>query len=410
MNIDLDNYEAFFLDYHEGKLTPQQVAGLMSFLEEHPELKEVFYEFEDISLAELEETGHAIRFEEKEDLKKEVTITKDEMDDLLAGSVEGILDEGQQGTLDELLNSDPAVRRHLDLYRKTIITADLSEVFEGKSALKGSVLINSANCAEYFSAAMDNELNPLEQQELERFLLTHPSMQRELELLRKTKLSPDHSIVYENKDDLKRRKRVGMAWWHIPAAAAGLALLMGLYFIFSKPPAQYNPIVKNTPAVNSADKVISPAEQISRNEVPVSEKTSAESVVSSGRTKPRKSTPGAPLQQKDKYREAPVQDDHSDLQSPVIVNNTVLPERKHHSIDHLASVNNEINERNDPADHDDLQKPVAMGYGSFRDAAIGKLKTSIMKDEVATHAEPTKISKWDVLSLALRGFRKVTGK
>lgn len=50
MNINSHNYEAFFLDYHEGNLSPQQVADLLLFLEQHPGLKQDFDSFENIRL------------------------------------------------------------------------------------------------------------------------------------------------------------------------------------------------------------------------------------------------------------------------------------------------------------------------------------------------------------------------
>ena len=45
MNIDKNNYEAFFLDYHEGNLSPQEVADLYLFLSQYPELKKEFEDF-----------------------------------------------------------------------------------------------------------------------------------------------------------------------------------------------------------------------------------------------------------------------------------------------------------------------------------------------------------------------------
>ena len=48
--INKNNYEAFFLDYYEGNLTTEQVAELLLFIEQHPEHKEEFESFENISL------------------------------------------------------------------------------------------------------------------------------------------------------------------------------------------------------------------------------------------------------------------------------------------------------------------------------------------------------------------------
>ena len=420
MSINLNNYEAYFLDYHEGKLAPEQVAGLMSFLEEHPELKEMFYEFENISLTEIEEFGHDIKFEAKSNLKKEVSITKDEIDDLMAGAVDGVLGEKEKRTLDELLSADPKVKHDLDLYRKTIITADHSEVFEGKAGLKRYVVINAENYSKYLSAAIDNELNALEREELERFLLANPAMQSELELLRKTKLSPDLSIVYENKEELKRKKRGGMVWWYIPAAAASIIIILGLFFLFNKP-ADNGVIVADDNTENNItpkkDGIVSPVEKVKKNA------NSSETLAATDATtpakermatprKPRKGIINEPSQEKDQNN-TPMQDDLRDLQAPAVANNNDLPKDPAHADEYMASNDNseEINENPYAEEPDEMPaKPVAMGYNSLREAAIGRIKTKVMKDEADVHAEPTQISKWDVVSLALRGFRKVTGK
>ena len=66
MTINRNNYEAFFLDYRENNLTPEQVAELLIFLEQYPDLKEEFESFETIQMA----PDKNIRFEVKESLKK----------------------------------------------------------------------------------------------------------------------------------------------------------------------------------------------------------------------------------------------------------------------------------------------------------------------------------------------------
>ena len=50
MTIDRHNCEAFFLDYHEGNLSTVQAGEVLLFLEENPDLKNTFEEYENISL------------------------------------------------------------------------------------------------------------------------------------------------------------------------------------------------------------------------------------------------------------------------------------------------------------------------------------------------------------------------
>ncbi len=68
MEINKNNYEAFFLDYYDGNLPAEQVAVLLLFVEQHPELKEEFESFENITLEDLPSIG----FDNKSSLKKEI--------------------------------------------------------------------------------------------------------------------------------------------------------------------------------------------------------------------------------------------------------------------------------------------------------------------------------------------------
>ena len=62
--------------------------------------------------------------------------------------------------------------------------------------------INRHNYEEYFILYMDNELPASERRMVDEFVKLHPDLQEELSLLLQSKFTPDHSIVYGNKEDL----------------------------------------------------------------------------------------------------------------------------------------------------------------------------------------------------------------
>ncbi len=62
--------------------------------------------------------------------------------------------------------------------------------------------INRHNYEEYFILYMDNELGTEEQHQVEVFVQQNPDLKEELDLLFQSKLTPDHQVVFENKDDL----------------------------------------------------------------------------------------------------------------------------------------------------------------------------------------------------------------
>lgn len=133
MNINKNNYEAFFLDYHEGNLTPHQVADLLLFIEQHPELKQEFESFENITLQDL----NAIEFENKNELKRVTGSTRSEgWDEVMIASVEGILTKEETVLLNKQLSIDAKLQHEFLLYQKTKLAADVSIVFENKKDLK----------------------------------------------------------------------------------------------------------------------------------------------------------------------------------------------------------------------------------------------------------------------------------
>jgi len=92
MEINKNNYEAYFLDYWENNLQPEMVAELMIFLEGNPDLKGEFNEFENIVLVPDE----SIKFQPNKELKKKEVepvgeIQSDNYEHYMVGDLEGDL-------------------------------------------------------------------------------------------------------------------------------------------------------------------------------------------------------------------------------------------------------------------------------------------------------------------------------
>ncbi|HTA27520.1 MAG TPA: hypothetical protein VK809_07025 [Bacteroidia bacterium] len=133
MNININNYEAYFLDYHEGSLSPALVKELMEFISQHPELKEEFESFEQVTLTDREN----INFDKKELLKKSVTgINAANFDEHAIQFVEGTLPVCLQNELKTFISQNPQYKKELELYSKTKLVPDTNIVFEDKDLLK----------------------------------------------------------------------------------------------------------------------------------------------------------------------------------------------------------------------------------------------------------------------------------
>jgi len=141
MNINKDNYEAFFLDYFEGNLSSAEVEELFAFLEKHPEVKNEFEGFEMLTIA----ADDTIVFDGKDSLKKNgiqslELISIENIDEYLVGELEGTLSVQDRNDLEQFLALNPQLEKERKLFGLTRLQADTSVIYEDKASLKHSVV------------------------------------------------------------------------------------------------------------------------------------------------------------------------------------------------------------------------------------------------------------------------------
>ncbi|MEE4178173.1 MAG: hypothetical protein V2I46_11760 [Bacteroides sp.] len=136
MRINRTNYEIFFLDYYEGNLSSAQVEELMAFLDQEPDLKAEFHDFELVRLHDADE----VLFEGKASLKRG-EITPENCERYFAAYVEGDLNPEECVAVENFAYSSPARQREFELMQKARLQTDYSIVFPGKKALKRGRII-----------------------------------------------------------------------------------------------------------------------------------------------------------------------------------------------------------------------------------------------------------------------------
>lgn len=139
--------------------------------------------------------------------------------------------------------------------------------------------ININNYEEHLFSYIDGELNAAEEAAFRQFMLQHPELQKELQLLEATKLPVEHDIVFRDKKSLYKQETQSEEKifllrrypWLSVAAAACAALLVVFYLQFQKQdvPAQAVAVNENTqtshqPVKSAAAKqdTVSPAETL----------------------------------------------------------------------------------------------------------------------------------------------------
>ncbi len=137
MNINRHNYEIVFLDYLDRHLSPVEVADLLLFLEENPDLKEELESLETINL----EPDPALGYPEKEKLHKQRIISVGPVNELTAeeyliGRMEGDLSPAEERFLDRFLFRNSSMQKEQKLFLMTRLVPDPGIIFTEKSSLK----------------------------------------------------------------------------------------------------------------------------------------------------------------------------------------------------------------------------------------------------------------------------------
>lgn len=130
-----NNYETWFIDYHDGALNKTQVAELFAFLEKNTDLKAEFEFFNSVSL-EPEE----ITFSGKESLKRSL-IDQTNYLNWFVSYVENDLSESDRKLVEEFLKAHPELLKELELIIKTKSIPDYTIIFKDKSSLRKSAKV-----------------------------------------------------------------------------------------------------------------------------------------------------------------------------------------------------------------------------------------------------------------------------
>lgn len=135
MDINRDNYEEFFLDFAEGKLSAEQEETLNNFLKFNPDLEAELKDFDLLQIAAEE-----IKMPFQDALKKEIpsatdTISSNNFEMYSIAYLENDLTESQRSLFEDFLYSDAKYRVSFNLMKKTYLQT-VSVLFPNKSHLR----------------------------------------------------------------------------------------------------------------------------------------------------------------------------------------------------------------------------------------------------------------------------------
>lgn len=107
---------------------------------------------------------------------------------------------------------------------------------------------NIENYEERFVDYMEGQLDATEMREVEAFVAQHPELEEDFKLFCSSKLTPDTTIVFTQKEKLTKSKATVMPLFiRVAAIAASIALLIGIGIHFLKP--RQGIILEKTPII-----------------------------------------------------------------------------------------------------------------------------------------------------------------
>lgn len=142
--ININNYEAFWVDYLDGALTSNQENALLSFLEENPIIAGNLIDVEDYKLPELDAVYP----------KKTKLFSSNQIDNLLIAKIEGTISVEDDKFISDKIKSDTSTQESYSMYKKTVLSPDKTIVFPNKNSLKKSVRVPISHYVSSIAAAI----------------------------------------------------------------------------------------------------------------------------------------------------------------------------------------------------------------------------------------------------------------
>jgi len=231
--ITLSNYEDWMIGAFEGTLTVDQLYSWNAFAAQHPHIQ---WEYEALQQTKL--AGDDVVFEHKAALKRTAP-DAGRFEELALGAIDQTLTAAEQAEWKMLLHLYPHLQTEFEQLCKTVVEPDTTIVLEDKAGLKRAAFtINSENIDVVCMQTAEGSLSVMEQQTLNDYLKVHTEYASLIAAYRNTIVTPDTSVVFEDKGSLYRKERGGWFWlpgvqWSA-AAAVAILITIGLWNIGGK--------------------------------------------------------------------------------------------------------------------------------------------------------------------------------
>ncbi len=164
-------------------------------------------------------------------MNKEVDINRLNYESFVIDYLDGGLNAIETACFIAFLENNPDIKEEIAELNEVVIVSDDS-AFTKKASLKKKQIISvdgidEENYEEFFIAHNEGDLNVTQEAALEDFLDKNGGLNDEFELHGKLKIQPPR-VIFSDKDSLKHKSYVGVAWYS--SAAAAILLFMASWF------------------------------------------------------------------------------------------------------------------------------------------------------------------------------------
>ncbi|MBN8837490.1 MAG: hypothetical protein J0I09_09535 [Sphingobacteriia bacterium] len=154
--------------------------------------------------------------------------------------VDGELTTAEKNAVDAFIKQQPDLEAELLALQQTILPQEQIS-FSVKDALLKNELtaINSANYEEQFLLYVDNELNAVEKEEVNKFVLQHPQYQQVFTALQQTRLYPEQ-VLHPDKTSLYKKEERRVVYLSFKKLAIAAILIGMVILVWTIRPAVHN--------------------------------------------------------------------------------------------------------------------------------------------------------------------------
>ncbi len=226
--IDLNNYEAWLLDYSEGNLSAEDTAELMLFIEVNPQLE--------IDLSEAGFPAIAgdenIKLNDKSFLYKDISDVRIRFEELCLAYYDKAISQEEKSELDHILKQFPAFEKEFDAFGYSYLQPEYALEFENKESLK-KAFVAHGSFEDLAVKSIEGTLSETERKVLSELVNRDEQLRFQMKAFQKTKLEPE-IIVFPSKDSLYHSRNRGGILYGIFAIAASLAILFTIITFLNK--------------------------------------------------------------------------------------------------------------------------------------------------------------------------------